>query len=513
MCSALPGLLAGTHVAGLVFFLNPHLPFEAGPLTRTFVAYAMLAALLSIAVHLPLTRLSDDRARRFLPWALSLVFAIAALGDWVHASVFAYYLPPGINSRLLKAAAWLSLGAVVAFYTALLHALHRRPYGLRSRLGLGVLAVLSIYMVLERREAFRPPPEPQPRATSIATAARPHLLVIGLEGASLDAILPLAEQGQLPFLSTLVQGGAYARLTSLRPPRQIPLWATLATGKYPYQHGIVTDRQWLMPLVGPDAALRLLPLAMAFSSWGTAPESELKATAQQQALSFWEVTNRLGLRTEVIGWPGLGEETCRSQSEHLVDRCRIEKAHRVLQRDSPPQVLLLVLSALRSTSDRHFRGYASVQFDGAQDDEAKQSADALTAYYAELDGDLSTLWEQLPEPRSLVVLSAFGSLGHGFWDVIEERLFGERISSAPDGAFLMRGLGVRAGVFAGQMSLVDVAPTLLYGLRLPLAKDFDGQLHPGVYDAKTLAATPLTFVASYENVQPLTDQSYPIPTP
>src|SRR5688500_18050690 len=34
-----PGVLLGTHVAGLIFFLNPHLPFSPGPVVRGVLVY------------------------------------------------------------------------------------------------------------------------------------------------------------------------------------------------------------------------------------------------------------------------------------------------------------------------------------------------------------------------------------------------------------------------------------------------------------------------------------------
>ena len=90
---------------------------------------------------------------------------------------------------------------MICFYTVLIHRVRQRPHGRRSQVLFALMAVASIYVVMERREAFKPRPEPWPRATTFAGAPRPQLLVVGLEAATLDAILPLAEQGRLPFFS------------------------------------------------------------------------------------------------------------------------------------------------------------------------------------------------------------------------------------------------------------------------------------------------------------------------
>src|SRR5262245_5184734 len=98
-----PGALLGTHVAGLIFFLNPHLPFSPGPVARGALLYGGIVGLASLVLHLPFTARSSQgarRARRWLPWTLTIALATAAWLDASHASLYAFYLPPGINDRL-----------------------------------------------------------------------------------------------------------------------------------------------------------------------------------------------------------------------------------------------------------------------------------------------------------------------------------------------------------------------------------------------------------------------------
>ncbi|RPH57609.1 hypothetical protein EHM82_00895, partial [bacterium] len=194
---------------------------------RGVLVYGSLVGIVGLLLHLPFTSRSPRRARRALPWGLTATLAAAALLDWTHASFYAYYLPPGINERLIKTALWLSLGALIAFYTALLHTLHRRRYGVRSRSLLTLVTLLSVYAMVERREAFQPRPRPAPRPTAVEANQRPRLLVVGIDTATLDVLLPLAGHGRLPFLAAAVRGGAYGRLESISPPRREALWTTL----------------------------------------------------------------------------------------------------------------------------------------------------------------------------------------------------------------------------------------------------------------------------------------------
>ena len=132
-----PGALAGVQLAGLIFFLNPRLPFAFGPVLRGSLIYgALLGARqpgAAPAVHLAAAAAGPARAP-LEPSPPRSPSPPCSTGS--HASYFAYFLPPGINDRLIKTALWLTLGTLIAFYTALLHSLSRRRYGRRSRWGL-----------------------------------------------------------------------------------------------------------------------------------------------------------------------------------------------------------------------------------------------------------------------------------------------------------------------------------------------------------------------------------------
>src|SRR6185436_16664875 len=83
-----PGFLLGTHLAGLIFFLNPHLPFAPGRVLRAVLLYGGLLGLASLAVHLSFTWLFPWRGRRrarWLPWAMTAALAAAAWLDASHA--------------------------------------------------------------------------------------------------------------------------------------------------------------------------------------------------------------------------------------------------------------------------------------------------------------------------------------------------------------------------------------------------------------------------------------------
>ena len=228
----------------------------------------------------------------------------AALADWVHASHYSFYLPPGINSNLIRTALWLSLASILAFYTALLHTVHHRRYGRRSVALLATVVVLSLYVVVDRRASYEPvvaPPAPFARPLA---APAPHLLVVGIEGATLDVLLPLARQGRLPFFATLFDEGSYARLESFAPVRPLGLRASLASGKLPFRHGLAGSTLLEAPWLGRDAELRLLPRG--FSGLGLdrlLGGHRPVGRTDRRVRTVWEILARLDRRTAVLGVP------------------------------------------------------------------------------------------------------------------------------------------------------------------------------------------------------------------
>jgi len=65
------------------------------------------------------------------------------------------------------------------------------------------------------------------------------LIIIGLDGATFDAIIPFIKKGKLPTLKRLMQKGSFGKLESTIPPVSCPAWPSFATGKSPVKHGIL----------------------------------------------------------------------------------------------------------------------------------------------------------------------------------------------------------------------------------------------------------------------------------
>lgn len=64
------------------------------------------------------------------------------------------------------------------------------------------------------------------------------VLIVGLDGATFDLMLPWIDEGQLPNLGSLLARGAWSRLESTIPPITPCAWSSFITGKNPGKHGL-----------------------------------------------------------------------------------------------------------------------------------------------------------------------------------------------------------------------------------------------------------------------------------
>lgn len=568
--AALPGAVFGGHLGLLLFFLNPEVPLTAGRLLTATAAGALASGCFAAGIGL---LFRHRRWRRLLPWGLTVALALAAGLYSTHASHYAFYLPARINDQLLRTAAWLSLATLICFYTALLHSLGRRPYGWRSRAAFWLLTAGSFFAAYDRRSSYLPlaveaMPVPIERGTP-----RPHLVVVGIDTLSLEAVLPLAEGGRLPFLSAALETGAYGPLRSLRPPRHRASWTTVATGQFPHRHGILGAPSSWSPWFGSATELRLLPAGLAFQRWGligarTEPESPAR---HLKGLPLPELLARLGVTTGSVGWPassprdapllwqvsdrffsapeagesdaapgaasGAAEVAPRDlaararlfavsaeeldprwtasagtpPSEPLLAALRADQWRvgltSALGREAPPRALFLHLPGLERLSRAFFADYAEGRLESPPSARAEAAARELGAHHRYLAAVLEELWLATPEPRLFVVVSASGPEVPGFVEHLWRRAFGGpplggAVGETPDGAVFLLGDSIRPGTLLTGARTVDVVPTLLYGLGLPVARDLDGRVLTEAFRPEFLAAHPLAFVPTYRGLDP-----------
>lgn len=120
----------------------------------------------------------------------------------------------------------------------------------------------------------------------------------------------------------------------------------------------------------------------------------------------------------------------------------------------------------------------------------------------------------------LLVVSGYGMQPLPLWRRLLEAAAGDATLSgthlgAPDGFMLAVGDGIRPGAVLRNASVLDLAPTILYLMGLPVARDMEGRVLTEMVDETFARAHPVTFIPSYESlaVTPASESSDLPPLP
>jgi len=106
------------------------------------------------------------------------------------------------------------------------------------------------------------------------------VLLIGWDAADWEMIDPLLQSGQMPALAQLLKGGVRGNLATLQPVLSPILWTSIATGKRADKHGICGFTE---------------PLA---DGTGVGP---VRSTSRK-CKAVWNILSQNGLKSNVVGW-------------------------------------------------------------------------------------------------------------------------------------------------------------------------------------------------------------------
>src|SRR5579862_4671677 len=107
-----------------------------------------------------------------------------------------------------------------------------------------------------------------------------RVLLVGWDAADWKVIHPLMDAGKMPNVERLVEHGASGQIATLHPPLSPMLWTSIATGKRPFQHGILGFTE-----PTPDGR-------------GVQAVSNLS----RKSKAIWNILSQNGLRSAVTGW-------------------------------------------------------------------------------------------------------------------------------------------------------------------------------------------------------------------
>jgi len=168
----------------------------------------------------------------------------------------------------------------------------------------------------------------------------------------------------------------------------------------------------------------------------------------------------------------------------------------------PAQFTAVRYPGIDSVGHYYLRYAVPAAFGDVSDEERLRHGRVLEQYYSHLDGIVGDAMAALGPDDLLLVVSGFGMEPLSLGKRVLERVVGDPELSgsherAPDGFVIAFGRHVAKGTFP-RSSVVDIAPTVLYFLGLPIARDLDGFARTDIFARSFTERRPITFIPYYD---------------
>ncbi|MEE9292025.1 MAG: alkaline phosphatase family protein [Acidobacteriota bacterium] len=543
--SALAGLYGGLVVALLVTLLNPGGGAGAGlPILLVVTAvYTMTAAFLWPALYGALRFFASRRLH--LAWInprYILIFhaanmTVILISAWTTLSRSRGAIAPGARDHLELTCWSLSFAWLITVIVLVIPRLGRRTISILTAMVIALIALIAP-ATMSRGEPD-PPFMVVPQGPRGGAPTR-HLLLLNFDGADLGTILALEAEGKLPSFSRLREEGTYGRLRSVRPCAAPVTRATLLTGRLPYSHGVRGARG--RRLLGWGPSIEVVPMRLGFD-WLLGPlfETRSRTIEDRTALALWEIVSRLGGGGREAGWlvdlddpaavtrsSGLGGAGVRGGTlREILDpdaaraadpdaQSRLAVIMRGLEADAevtdsferliaecPAGVTAISFPGLDAMAHTFLRHARPELFGDVTAAEVESYGDVLQRYYRRMDGIVGRAASACGGEGFLFVTSSHGIDPEPLGRRIFSLLTGGELPSGihergPYGFLFARGPNLKAGETFGKGSIIDIAPTALYALELPIASDMDGRLLTEAFTPRYIARHPVTVIGTYE---------------
>lgn len=380
------------------------------------------------------------------------------------------------------------------------------------------------------------------------------ILFIGIDAMDGRILDDLRAGGAMPNVDRLIRRGARADLQTLTPMLSPLLWTTMATGVGPDRHGIldflVTDPAtgrpipvtssmrrapafwniatarnrsvdvigWLASWPAESIRGRLVSDRFGFLAYAAGLESESPAVDAVSPSSLAGTLRSLIIRPDQVGWTDVREYVD-------VPRAEFEAARRPgFEKGNVTNNLILTLATaetwqrigvefLRQPADLtavYFEfldalghlgmPYAAPRMSGISEADFRRYRGIVPAAYREMDRIVGRLVAAAGDSAIVVIASDHGFLSGAARPTGSAAIEGGQAARwhRSPATLIMAGPGIREGATIDRASVLDIAPTLLHLLGLPVSREMEGQVITGAFTPAELVARPVRTVARYE---------------
>ncbi len=188
----------------------------------------------------------------------------------------------------------------------------------------------------------------------------------------------------------------------------------------------------------------------------------------------------------------------------LADDTTYQAIGTLLRDEIDPEVFAIYFFGLDAIGHYFTRYHQPERFGNVSDEEIRKYGRTVESYYRHLDSILGGYIQSRRANETIVVVS-----GHGMEPlpiirrIVEPFRGNPHLSgfheNSPDGLLILYGSGIAPGAKIQGASVLDVTPTLLYLMGLPLGRDMPGKLRADALEDELVRTQPVTFISSYHN--------------
>jgi hypothetical protein len=555
----LAGALGAAYLTILLLQLNPQVPLASSSVWRWYLTLcalygAHLALLFYVTMlvreFISLSVFSPGWISvRLLAWLSAAAAAVAATLMWLNLRGFPTVLDEAASRRFAFGAAATTASALVLLGIAVAHFSSGRR---GSRVGAALLALAitgSLLLPVAARGLGGEPPlgARRVRLSDPPRRESPRITMLLLDGASLEYVWPRVAAARLPNFGRLLDAGASMDLATIRPTQPDPVWAAVATGMYPAKNGVRSAASYFAP--GDERPIDLLPshcFSHVLVRLGVVRDQPASSAAWR-ARPIWTILGDYGITAGVVRWPltypapaidgyvvsdnfhqlvgsmfefdgraayppdlvPIAREAFSGPAVSPTDGPAMAmrwdlaygRAADQLREAHPVQLSAIRFQGIDTVGHAYLRYAQPRDFGDVSDDERTRLGGIVDRYYAAVDAQIGAALDRLAPGDLLLVVSGFGmqpesAVKRAIGRVLRDPDATGTHENAPDGFLLAYGTTIMPGR-KQRGSIVDVTPTLLYFLGLPVGRDMDGYARADLFNAAFTAARPIAFIPSH----------------
>ncbi len=410
-----------------------------------------------------------------------------------------------------------------------------------------VLCLGGVWLVTSRRG--------RSRVVDDSPCAPSRVLLIGVDGLDWERADALVSAGRMPNLGRLIGNGTSGVLRSIAPYASPTVWTSIATGKTAERHGV--GELGMYGARGGDAelagslAIECMTLweilaaagrtsgivgwfvtyppvpvtsytvtfrAIVGMSGGGAPAgSEVGRSGLASAVyprELWEEMAGLGVAPADIPEEDIlaylvtpdyaDDEGVKARTDNIArwlaaDRTTIAAARHLMTRR--PTDLAAVYIRGNDILSHFFWRYMepdSWARGSLRPELVETFSSVIDKYYERVDAFLGELSESMDDSTAVVVCSDHGFAGHrGHPGFRGDVAIGIDMHRA-EGVVILEGPGISRGKRIEGAGVLDITPTVLALLGVPVGRDMDGVPLVSAFEPSLLEARPITYVDTYE---------------